>query len=91
MTLIRFSLVMVLSAATAVLAATLAGGQAPVAAIAVQGGYDVWAGIRDVGFPITAFMLLYTLLRGSLSENTKALVELRLAIGALMEHCKRHD
>ena len=52
---------------------------------------DLWSGIRDVGFPAAAFVMLFVLVRTTMRDHTKAISELRDAIHALCNHCARSD
>jgi inactivated superfamily I helicase len=67
---------------------------APYAPVALP-GLDWLALIKEVGFPAAAFVLLFILYRTSLSDNTRAINDLRSTIGDLRvtlagmkQHCE---
>jgi len=66
----------------AVLAAVVCLGRAGGQAVAAGPGssLDIWAGIREIGFPAAAFVLLWVMMGRQLRDNTRALQELAGAI-----------
>lgn len=52
---------------------------------------EIVTAIRDVGFPAAAFVMLFTLVRTTLAENTRAIQELVQTIRELNAHLVRRQ
>ncbi len=71
--------------ALSLLSATASGQGVPASAA----GPDWIAGIREIGFPAAAFVMLFALVITTLRDNTKAIQELVVAVRELRANCQR--